>query len=77
MVVGRPGREEPTPVVVGVEEDRGARRCGAAAEAIGRRAVGAGIFIAVGWVVGVGLAVGEVAGEFRGLEEGLFIAERI
>lgn len=72
VVVGRAGGEEAAPVVVGVEEDRGARRCRAAAEAVGRRrAVGAGIFVAVGGMVGVGLAVGEVAGEVRGLEGGL------
>lgn len=66
VVVGRSGGQQAAPVVVCIKEHRGA---GGGAKALGR-AVGAGIFVAVCGMVGVGLSVGEVAGEVRGLEKG-------
>lgn len=57
MVVRGASRQQTAPVVIGVEQDRGA---GGGAEAL-RPTIIARIFVAVGGMVGVGLSVGEVA----------------
>lgn len=59
MVICSASGQETAPVVIGVEQNRGA---GGGAEALWS-AVIARIFVAVGGMVSVGLSVGEVAME--------------